>query len=93
MFIVSKKRLGFVGVQKQASENHQSSLSNHSVDSDSLMSDLGDTLVDKEATAFSSEGTPTSIGACIKKEIKQSCLGTSNDAVEGIDNQTPIIQT
>ena len=93
----SRKRLGFVGVQKQASENNQSSLSDHEdvdSDSDSQMSDFGDTLADKDATTSQSEETPTPISASRRKLSQHSCLGAPKDVVEeGIDDQTLCIQT
>ena len=91
----SRKRLGFVGVQKQAlqaSENNQSSSSDHEdvdSDSDSQMSDFGDTLADKDATTSQSEETPTPISASRRKLSQHSCLGAPKDVVEeGIDDQT-----
>ena len=87
----SRRKLGFVGVQKQASEDNQSSLSDHeNVDSnsDSQMSDLDDALADKGATTPQSEETPTPISASRRKLSQHGCLGTPKDAVEeGIDDQ------
>lgn len=87
----SRKRLGFVGLQKQASEDNQSSLTsdheNVDSDSDSLMSDLGDALADKGATTSQLEETPTPISASRRKLSQHSCLGTPKDAVEeGIES-------
>jgi hypothetical protein len=89
---VYRKRVGCVGLQKQASEDNQSSLGDQHVDSDisdSQMSDLGDTLADKGATTPQLEGTPTPINALRWKLSQPSCLGTPKDATEErIDYQT-----